>query len=149
MRCASLRLLPLHLHQPMPRLGIGEIDTLGLAFSTIDYLGRLIPARSACQLNDEQTDCSILCFPLVRYGELMSPLLGQLGEGFGKSRRIVRRLEVGPYQHGIRLHAVLKIIRHKLLAIEPFPHFSHFRGDRLPGIEPQLHRVQHGFSPAG
>jgi hypothetical protein len=76
-------------------------------------------------------------------------LLGQLAERFGKGRRIIRRLEVGPYQHSIRPHAVLKIIRHKLLAIEPFPHFSHFRSYRLPGIEPQLHGVQHGFSPAG
>src|SRR5215212_10096366 len=38
-------------------------------------------------------------------------LPGQLAERFGKGRRVLGRLEVGPYQHSVRLHAVLKIIR--------------------------------------
>src|SRR5215204_7199665 len=81
----------------------------------------------------------------ARPGGAFLTLRGRLAEHFGKGRRVIGGLEVSPYQHGIRLHAVLKMIRHKLLTIEPFPHFSHFQRDRLPGIEPQLHRVQHGL----
>jgi len=82
MRCPPLRLILLRPNKPMPRLSNGKSDALGLAFSIIEYLVELRPARSACQLDNEQANRSIR--------RRMFPLPSQLAEDFGKGRRVGR-----------------------------------------------------------